>query len=216
MDVQLAREQMIDQQIRGWEVLDARVLSVMAAVPREDFVPDAYRQLAFADTRIPLPEGQVMMTPNVEGRMLQALTVQPGDVALDVGTGSGFSSACLAALGARVTSIEIHASLAERAAAIHSQLGINEVQVDIADAAQLAATDKYDVIAVTGSIPTYAKRFPQALRVGGRLFVIVGDAPVMEAILVTRTGVDAWMRESLFETELAPLENFARPARFEF
>lgn len=216
MDIQHAREQMIEQQIRGWEVLDPRVLDVMSAVPRERFVPAGYRRLAFADIMVPLPAGQVMMKPNVEGRMLQALAVETGDTALDVGTGSGFSSACLAALGAKVTSIDVHAELVEHAAAIHGELGFSNVRTEVADAAALNASDKYDVIAVTGSTPVYEKRFAEALRVGGRLFAVVGEAPVMEALLITRTGPDAWLRESLFETELPALEGFSVPARFEF
>lgn len=216
MDIQHAREQMIEQQVRGWEVLDPRVLEVMSAVPRENFVPPGYRRLAFADIMVPLPAGQVMMKTNVEGRMLQALSVEDGDTALDIGTGSGFSSACLAALGARVTSIDIHAELLEHATTIHSELGITGVRTEVADAAELSASDKYDVIAVTGSTPVYVKRFAEALRAGGRLFVIVGEAPVMEALLITRTGPDTWLRESLFETVLPALHGFNAPARFDF
>lgn len=216
MDIQHAREQMIEQQIRGWEVLDPRVLEVMAEVPRERFVPAAYRRLAFADMMVPLDAGQVMMKPNVEGRMLQALAVEAGDVALDIGTGSGFSAACLAALGARVTSIDIHPELIESATAVYSELGIADVRTDVADAAELNASDRYDVIAVTGSTPAYEKRFAQALKVGGRLFTVVGTEPVMEALLITRTGPDEWLRESLFETVLPPLEHFSAPPRFDF
>jgi len=148
--------------------------------------------------------------------MLQALSVKPGDQALDVGTGSGFSAACLAALGARVHSIEIHGNLADNAAAVHAQLGMNSIKVETADAAQLSITDKYDVIAVTGSVPQREKRFAQALKPGGRLFIVVGSEPNMEALLVTRTGADTWLTESLFETVLPPLQNFSRTPKFQF
>lgn len=216
MNVQDAREQMIDQQIRAWDVLDARVLSVMTEVPRERFVPEGYRQLAFADTAIPLPEGQSMLIPSVEGRMLQALAVKRGDNALEIGTGSGYTAACLATLGARVSSLEIHPGLAQTAAATHAELGFSTIQVDTGDAANLDVSEKYDVIAVTGSVPEYQERFARALKPGGRLFVVVGSGPVMEALLITRTGTDAWLSQSLFETVLAPLENFSTPAKFEF
>ncbi len=216
MDVQHAREQMIDQQVRTWEVLDNRVLKALAGTPRERFVPEEFRQLAFADTPIRLPLGQQMMTPSVEGRMLQAVSVSPGDNALDIGTGSGFSAACLAALGARVTSIDLHTELVERASAIHAELGIGAITCNVADAAELEEPDKYDVIAVTGSIPVLDERFSRALRPGGRLFLVVGTEPVMEAVLITRTGTDTWLSESLFETVLPPLEHFSRPSGFEF
>lgn len=216
MNVQDAREQMIDQQIRAWNVLDARVLSVMTEVPRERFVPARYTQLAFADTAIPLADGQSMLIPSVEGRMLQALDVKRGDLALEVGTGSGYTAACLAALGARVSSLEINASLAEQAAARHADLGLSAIKVETTDAAQLDVSDKYDVIAVTGSVPTFQDRFARALKVGGRLFVVVGTPPAMEAIVVTRTGTDAWISQSLFETVVPPLQNFDPERKFEF
>ncbi|MBT8130663.1 MAG: protein-L-isoaspartate O-methyltransferase [Gammaproteobacteria bacterium] len=216
MNIQHAREQMIEQQIRAWEVLDARVLSVMSEVPREKFVPEQYQQLAFADTAIPLPQDQAMLTPNLEGRLLQALMVKPGDQALDIGTGSGFSSACLAALGAKVHSIDIHSELTDRAAAIHADLGITGVTLATTDAAELQDSEKYDVIAVSGSVPQYEKRFARALRIGGRLFLTVGTGPAMEALLITRTGADAWVTESLFETFLPPLLNFSQAPEFKF
>ncbi len=216
MDVQLAREQMIEQQIRAWEVLDPNVLDVLADIPRERFAPPAYRNLAFADAQIPIGSGQVMLAPKIEGRLLQALSVQPGDQALEIGTGSGFMAACLAALGATVTSLELHAELAHGARQNLDAAGIANVEVRNEDGARLEGDKTYDVIAVTGSVPRFESSYAQALKVGGRLFVVVGDAPVMEAMLVTRTAASDWLHETLFETVIPPLENVTRPAPFEF
>ena len=216
MDVQLAREQMIEQQIRAWEVLDPKVLGVLADIPRERFVPPAYRNLAFADSQIPIGSGQVMLAPKIEGRLLQALSVQRGEHALEIGTGSGFMAACLAALGASVTSLEIHAELADSARRHLDAAGVANVEVRNEDGARLDGDKTYDVIAVTGSVPQFDPRYEQALNVGGRLFVVVGDAPLMEALLVTRTSASDWVHETLFETVIPPLENVTRPAKFEF
>lgn len=216
MDVEFARQQMIDQQVRAWEVLDPAVLRVMGEVPREQFVPEAYRGLAFADVNVPLPCDQVMMTPSVEGRMLQALAIRPGDSVLDIGTGSGFSAACLAGLGGKVTSLEIHEELTAQAEHVCNRLALRSIRFETRDAARLEAGSRYDAIAVTGSVPVLDDSYRQALAVGGRLFVIVGDEPVMQALLITRTGEGEWLSESLFETVLPPLENVRRPVSFEF
>lgn len=216
MDIQHAREQMIEQQVRAWEVLDPDVLAVMSDIPRERFVPAAYSELAFADTMVPLPRGQYMLKPQVEGRMLQALGIRRGDTVLEIGTGSGYTAACLAALGASVTSIEIHDELVAFARDNIDKVGVVNVEIEMRDGARLSSPKRYDAIAVTGSIPIWEPSYGDALKVGGRLFVVVGEPPIMEAILVTRSTDNDWIRESLFETVVPPLENVAYPARFTF
>lgn len=216
MDNQLARETMIDQQVRTWEVLDPAVLEVMAEMPRERFVPESHRSLAFADTSIPIGFGQVMLPPKVEGRLLQAVALQRGERVLEVGTGTGYLSACLAALGADLVSVEIHEQLAQDARRNLDAVGIPNVNLRHADGTRIGEKDRYDVIALTGSLPVYDQRFERALHTGGRLFVVIGEAPVMEAMLVTRTADNDWVRESLFETVIPPLENVVRPAPFRF
>lgn len=215
--IESARRQMVEQQVRAWEVLDDRVLGVIAQVRRELFVPPAYRDVAFADVEIPLIAGQAaMLPPKVDGRILQALAVQEGDAVLDVGTGSGFLAACLARLAGGVQSIEIQAELTGRAQENVRASGIGGVRLETKDAMQLDDTDRYDAIAVTGSLPLYDTRFERALKIGGRLFVIVGEAPAMEAMLVRRVSGGEWVRESLFETVVAPLVNAPRPSSFVF
>ena len=205
-DLELARFNMIEQQVRPWEVLDQRVLDTMKRIPREAFVPERYRSLAFADTCIPLGHGQVMMAPKVEGRMLQALAITPQDRILEIGTGSGYVSACLATLGRQVTSIDIMPDFTEAAAARLAGHSIGNVSLQTADAAEGVATgERYDVIAVTGSLPVLQQQFHQDLEIGGRLFVITGVPPLMEALLITRISETSWKRESLFETSLPPL-----------
>jgi len=216
MDTELARFNMIEQQVRPWDVLDQRVLDVMGAVPREVFVPEKYRSLAFADTNIPLGHGQVMMTPNVEGRLLQALDITPADSILEIGTGSGYLTACLARLGRQVTSIEIFPDLSTAAGTRLAEHGIPNVTLQQGDAADgIDSGMHYDVIAVTASVPVNREQFHSSLTIGGRLFLILGRPPVMEAVLVTRTGKVAWTRESLFETALPPLVNAATTGQFE-
>jgi protein-L-isoaspartate(D-aspartate) O-methyltransferase len=214
--LEAARRQMIDQQVRTWEVLDPRVLEALAAVPRERFVPEAYRGVAFADAEIPIGHGQSMLQPRIEGRMLQALAPQRGDRALEIGTGTGFFAACLARLAGSVDSVEIHADLAANAARALELLGIGAVQVETADALAREFAPQYQVIAVTGSLPDYDARFERALTIGGRLFVIVGSAPAMEARLVTRTGENAWLAETLFETRIPALVHARSASRFRF
>jgi len=216
MNVELARRQMIEQQVRAWSVLDERVLGAMAQVRRELFVPDGFREVAFADTNIPLGHGQSMLTPKVEGRVLQSLELGATDQVLEVGTGSGFLSACLARLAHHVRSLEIFPDLSARAVENLRASGISGVSVETLDAMTMAEENRYDAIAVTGSLPAYDERFQRALKVGGRLFIVVGDAPVMDALLVRRLSRDQWVRESLFETILEPLVNAPQPSRFLF
>ena len=211
-----AREQMIEQQVRAWDVLDARVLATLRQVPRESFVPPAQRFRAYADAEVPLPEGQHMLRPSVVGRLLQALEAGPGARALEVGAGSGFVAACLRAAGARVRALELYAELADLAARNLAAFGMSDVEIVNADALNADSGLRYDAIAVTGSLPLDDARFERQLEIGGRLFVVVGEAPVMEARLVRRISETAWATESLFETVIDPLVNAPRPARFSF
>ena len=214
--MEAARRQMIDQQVRAGEVLDPRVLETFAAVPRERFVPEAYRAVAFADAPIPLGHGQFMLPPVLEGRMLQALALARGERTLEIGTGSGYFAACLAHLAGRVDSLEIHADLAASATRTLGELGIAGVSVETGDALARDYEPAYDAVAVTGSLPAPEPRLEQALAVGGRLFVVIGSGPVMEACLVTRTGEGSWLREPLFETRIEPLILRTTPSRFRF
>jgi protein-L-isoaspartate(D-aspartate) O-methyltransferase len=207
---------MVDQQIRTWEVLDPRVLDVLASVPRETFVPDAYRELAFADTPVPIGFGQSMLPPLLQGRILQALSVNPGDSALEIGTGTGYLSACLGLLARTTRSIDIVAQFTAAATTNLRAVPQATVEFSTCDAFSNAALGEYDVIAVTGSLPIYDTRFEQALRVGGRLFAVVGVAPVMDAVLVRRVDESEWIRESLFETVIDALINASTPPKFTF
>jgi protein-L-isoaspartate(D-aspartate) O-methyltransferase len=215
MDIEQARFNMIEQQVRTWEVLDQRVLDVMGNITREDFVPEQYRALAFADINIPLGHDQVMLTPKLEGRLLQTLAVKPGDSVLEVGTGSGYLTACLARLGNHVTSIEIFPEFSATASTTLTEQGIHNVTLQQGDAANgIESGTRYDVIAVTASVPVNREQFHGSLAIGGRLFLILGKPPIMEAVLVTRVDEDGWTRESLFETALPPLVNADEPQRF--
>lgn len=211
-----AARQMIDQQVRAWEVLDPRVLHTLASVPREHFVPEAYRDVAFADTGLPIGHGQRMLPPQLVGRILQALAVERSDRVLEAGTGSGFLTACLAHLGGAVHSLEIHGDLAEAASRSLHSAAVANATVDHADALRLTDEDRYDVVALTASLPVYDARFERALRPAGRLFVVVGAPPAMQALLVTRTAREQWLRTPLFETAIAPMIGAVTPARFEF
>lgn len=219
MDFEQARYNMIEQQIRPWDVLDQRVLDTLAAIPRHRYVPDDYHALAYSDTRIPIGHGEVMMNPNVEGRMLQALQIAPGDRVLEIGTGSGYITACLSALGHSVESVEIHADLSREADRKLQRDAVRDVNLQVGDAAAgWGDTQAYDVIAITGSLAHLPDRYRQALRDGGRLFVVCGslDEPIMQAMLVTRVSGDNWAEESIFETELAPLANSTPAPEFVF
>jgi protein-L-isoaspartate(D-aspartate) O-methyltransferase len=216
LDLAAARRQMIEQQVRAWEVLDLGVLAVMERVPREEFAPPAYRELAFADLCVPLGHGQCMLAPKLEGRILQSLGIRREDRALEIGTGSGYFAACLGGLARNVRSLEIFADLAEAARANLARTGVHNVTVEAVDAMTLDADGGYDVIALTGSLPVYDARFERALAIGGRLFVVTGQGPVMDARLVTRTGPAEWLRESLFETVMDPLIHAPEPPKFVF
>jgi len=214
--IEAARRQMIEQQVRAWDVLETRVLDALAAVPREHFVPAAYRGVAFADAAIPIGHGQCMLKPAVEGRMLQALAPRRGERVLEIGIGTGFFAACLSELAGDVESIEIFDDLAAGAQASLAALGLSRVKVTVADAFAHDFDAGYDVIAVSGSLPVDDPRFERALSVGGRLFIVIGTPPVMEARLITRTTENAWLRETRFETCIEPLLNAAAAPRFHF
>jgi len=214
MNFDVARTQMLGQQLRAWEVLDDRVLRAFAETPRENFVPREYRDLAFADTEIPLANGQTMLAPKVEGRVLQALQVEPIDEALIVGTGSGYLAACLARLAKRVTSVDIFPEFATAAAPKLAACGLRNVQLQTADALSLTHRGVFDAIAVTASVPTLDEHFVSMLRPQGRLFIVVGRGPAMEARLITLQPDGTTTTEGLFETVLAPLINAERPEPF--
>ena len=216
MNTDYAREQMVEQQVRAWEVFDASILEVFRRVPREQFVPAAFESLAFADTEIPIGHGQFMMTPTIEGRLLQALEVRATDRVLEVGTGTGFLSACLGRLAASVTSIDIVGDFVEEARPRLEEAGADNVDLFVMDAMRDLPDGGFDAIAVTGSIQQFDPRFVESLRPGGRLFVVVGDAPVMEARLIRRGAGEDWRAESLFETCLTPLVHGAAPPGFLF
>ena len=216
MNQEQARFNMIEQQIRPWNVADDDVLKVMKQIPREHFVPDNYKRLAFADIQVPLADGQQMMEPKVEARLLQALLIKPGDRVLEVGTGSGYVTACLDWLSDEVTSIEIHAQLSQQAQQHLAAIGISDVTLLVGDVFDTAPDQKFDVIAVTGGLPADSDYFEKMLAVGGRLFQIVGVGPAATAQLVTRVREDAFRRENLFETEIDPLENAPAVEAFVF
>jgi protein-L-isoaspartate(D-aspartate) O-methyltransferase len=216
MNIDYARKQMVQQQVRAWDVLDAGILKVLAQVPREQFVPVGFEQLAFADTEIPIGHRQFMMTPTVEGRILQALALQKSDDVLEVGTGSGFLTACIAQLAGHVTSVDVFEDFLKPASANLEDSGIGNVELLGMDITRELPDKQFDAIALTASIPVFDRRYVMALKPGGRLFVIVGNAPVMDARLIRRTGDNDWETESLFETEVAPLVNGGPEPQFSF
>jgi protein-L-isoaspartate(D-aspartate) O-methyltransferase len=215
-DVERARFNMIEQQIRPWEVLDQEVLDLLFTVRREDFVPPAYRALAFADLELPLGGGQVMWQPKMEARVLQELRLKPGETVLEIGTGSGYFTALLAARGASVTSVEIDAKRAAEARAKLARHGFSDVRVEEGDGSRGFGRDTYHAIVLTGSTPILPDGFAKQLAPGGRLFAVVGEAPVMTARLVRWPAPGAPVATDLFETVTPPLVNALAPARFTF
>jgi protein-L-isoaspartate(D-aspartate) O-methyltransferase len=207
---------MVDQQVRAWDVLDERVLEVMRQVPRELFVPAGQRYRAYADAEVPLSHGQHMLRPSVAGRLLQGLLPQPHEQVLEIGAGTGFITSCLRAMSAGVSSLEIHPDLADSARGNLAALGVRGVEVLDANALLFETGTRFDAIAVTASLPLYDERFARMLKIGGRLFIVVGEAPVMQAQLVRRTAEDSWSTQSLFETVIDPLVNAVRLPEFTF
>jgi protein-L-isoaspartate(D-aspartate) O-methyltransferase len=224
MNTELARFNMIEQQIRPWDVLDQTVLSLLAAVRREDFVPPHHRALAFVDTQVPLLEGDAagpcMLEPKVEARLLQALQVQRHETVLEVGTGSGFMAALLAHRAQKVTTLECRAPLAQMARDSLARNGIvNTTVLDVTAAAGaqgLPAEGPFDVILLSGSVSAVPQALLQQLKPGGRLAAVVGDLPIMRARLYTRAGDAAWSQADLFDTVAPRLEGFGEPTRFSF
>jgi protein-L-isoaspartate(D-aspartate) O-methyltransferase len=214
-----ARFNMIQQQVRPWDVIDDRVLEVMSAVPRERFVPDAYRGLAYADMEIPIGSGQVMLAPKVVGRMLQALQIGPGERVLEIGAGTGYVTACLARLADRVLSLEADPLLAAQAREALAPDGPPRLEIREADGLSGAVDGgPFDVIAVTGSLPNdqCLPVLEGQLAPGGRLFVVIGEEPVMEATLIKRYRSGELFRRGLFETSVPPLANISQTEQFVF
>ena len=216
MNLEQVRFNMIEQQIRPWDVLDPRVLELLKVVRREQFVSPASRALAFVDTEIPLGHGAAMWQPKLEARALQALALQPTDSVLEIGSGSGYLSALLARMAAQVTSVEIEPELSAQAARNLATHNITNVTLQVGDAAQGWGEAEYDAIVLTASVPVLPPAYKQQLKVGGRLFAIVGDAPAMQAQLITRTAADTFETRTLFETNVDPLRNALQPERFVF
>ena len=213
----LARFNMVEQQVRTWDVLDPTILDLLHELPREGFVPEAYQGVAYADTNIPLGDGQFMLPPRIVARALQALAPKPLDRVLEVGTGSGYITACLAGLCKRVVSVEYYEDLHRDAAARLQEKGIRNVELFHGDAISGWQPEQaHDVVVVTGSVPVIPEVFLGWVNPGGRLFIVTGEAPAMEARLLTRLGVSDWSEESLFETDLPRLINSEPPPVFEF
>lgn len=216
MNIEQARFNMIEQQIRTWEVLDPTVLDLLQQVPREDFVPGGYKGLAFADLEIPLGHGQTMLSPKLEARMLQALDIKKADSVLEIGTGSGYMTALLAKLAGRVDSVEIVPQLSRDAAQKLAAHGIANVALEVGDGARGWGSATYDVIVLTGSTPLLPESFQRQLNPGGRLLAVVGEAPAMEAVLINCVAPGVYRRAALFETCIPALQNASEPERFSF
>ena len=217
MDLEQARFNMVEQQIRPWEVLDQTVLDLLFKVRREEFVPAAYRSLAFFDMEIPLGQGESMWSPKLEARALQALQLKKTDKVLEIGTGSGYLTALLASIAGQVYSVEIHPDFIKDAETRLKAHGFDNITLETGDAS--LGWEKhapYDVIVLTGSLPVMPANLPAQLSPGGRLFAITGDDPVMEAQLVTCVSHGVFRTESLFETSVKPLVNAVQPERFVF
>ena len=217
MNIEQARFNMIEQQIRPWNVLNLSVLELLAVVKREDFVPDEHRALAFVDTEVPLPHGQCMLAPKVEARLLQELAVHKHERVLEIGAGSGHMAALLAHKAQQVTTLEIEPDLARLAAANLQRAGVMNASVVQADgAAGLAGDGPFDVIVLSGSVAEVPQGLLSQLKVGGRLAAIIGAEPVMRAVLITRTGEQGLERRVLFDTVAPRLRGFKEPTRFQF
>ncbi len=217
MNFEQARSNMIEQQIKPWNVPNQSVLDLISEIHREDFMPDEYKRLALADTRIPLAHGQVTMTPKVEARLLQALEIKPEDEILEIGTGCAYLTALLAKSGHHVLSIDIHPEFTEQARVKLQQHDIHNVTLESGNAIHgQQQSAPYDVIVFTGSVPFLEDCIQQQLKIGGRFFVISGQSPVMQARLITRISENDWYDKVLFETDLPELEGAAQVEPFKF
>jgi protein-L-isoaspartate(D-aspartate) O-methyltransferase len=217
MNFEQARQNMVENQVRPWEVLDARVLEVLGRVRREDFVAAEHRQLAFADVCLPLGHGEVMMKPVLEGRLLQALALTPGDRVLEVGTGSGFFTACLAGLGGEIVSVEIHADFTDSAAQRLTAAGVANVTLETGDAVlSWAPKGQFDVVVLTGAVAQLPERMLGWLKPNGRILVIRGESPAQQVVLLTQEGAGRYREEVLLETDLPYLVNAEPVRRFVF
>jgi len=217
MNFEQARSNMIEQQIKPWDVPNQSVLDLISEIHREDFMPDEYKRLALADTRIPLAHGQVTMTPKVEARLLQALEIKPEDEILEIGTGCAYLTALLAKSGHHVLSVDIHPEFTEQARLKLQQHDIHNVTLESGDAIHgWQQSSPFDVIVFTGSVPFLEDCIQQRLNIGGRLCVITGQSPVMQARLITRISENDWHDKVLFETDLPELEGAAQLETFKF
>lgn len=216
MNTDIARLKMIEQQVRAWDVFDPDVLDVLAEIPRERFVPAGFEALAFADTEIPIGHGQWMMIPTIEGRVLQALELGPADDVLEIGTGSGFLTACIAHLARHVTSVDIYEDFTKSAESKLADVGIDNVALNVMDATRELPDGPFDAIVVTGSMQTLDSRLVDLLSEDGRLFVVVGESPVMQARVIRRDEDQGWRSEAIFETDLKPLIHGTLPPQFAF
>ncbi|HQT25154.1 MAG TPA: protein-L-isoaspartate O-methyltransferase [Burkholderiales bacterium] len=217
MDFEKARYNMVEQQIRPWDVLDNAVLDLLFEVKREEYVPDAYRKLALADLEVPIGYGESMLAPKLEAKILQQLALRKSDRVLEIGSGTGYMTALLAAGGQHVYSVEILPELSAMAEKNLKKHHISNVTLEIGDGSHgWGKHGPYDAIVLTGSTPILAEEFQKELHLGGRLVAIVGEDPVMKAKLITRIGKDAWHAEDLFETRIAPLKNAPKPQKFAF
>jgi len=202
---EVAKFNMIKQQIRPWEVIDNQVLAVFNEVDRQDFVQDSYKGLAYADCQIPVCDGSTMLPPTIEGRMLQSLLIEADDNILEIGSGSGYITACLARLGKQVLSLDINDEALGLARQNIDKYNLANIEFEAVDGFECKYHQTFDVIAVCGSVGKVPENLKQALRLGGRMFIVVGQSPAMQALLVTRVDNDEWTTQSLFETDLPAL-----------
>ena len=216
MNIEQARFNMVEQQIRTWEVLDQNVLDLLFAVRREEFVPPGHRLLAFADLELPLGGGAMMWSPKMEARVLQELQLASGESVLEIGTGSGYFAALLAGVGARVTSVEIDPLLSSEAEIKLQRVGFDAVELQVGDGSHGWGGATYDAIVLTGSTPVLPDGFVRQLNPGGRVFAVVGEAPAMKAKIIRWVAPDSFSERTLFETVIRPLTNAPVPAHFEF
>jgi len=217
MDFEQARSNMIDKQIRPWDVWDLNTLDLLAEIHREDFVPEAYKNLALSDTNIPLLHGQLTMTPKLEARLLQSVMVKRNESVLEIGTGCGYLTALLAKIAGNIHSIDIFPEFAELLKPKLKNLGVTNVKLHSGDGIRgWQQESPYDVIIVTGSVPQMDENFHQQLKKNGRLFIITGETPVMEAKLITKINDQDWTEETLFETDLPALIGATKENNFNF